>query len=233
MYKTCITKKRVVVMEVCTWVSTAVINTIIKVLAYKPVVLDRLPCAHLVTTTRTQFLVGIALNIFIPCAIIIISYFCIFKKVRQFLKGEMYRNAERNRVIRKMGNKAPDFQVNDGKSNGSEKRINAKGLLKAGKTVLFPVFYLLTSSPYVITSFIYLFGTPQNEQFSVLKIGSYLGLLGYTNYFINPLLYAWWHNGFRRNMKEIWRVQPNRCNKLAARVVNKPTVTTVKEVFNR
>lgn len=73
---------------------------------------------------------------------------------------------------------------------------------KAIKVVLFTTgSFVITWSPYFLTSIIYVY---QCENIDSKKcknlriiIASPLAILGFTNSLINPIIYAWWHKGFR------------------------------------
>ncbi|XP_066157674.1 glucose-dependent insulinotropic receptor-like [Euwallacea fornicatus] len=80
---------------------------------------------------------------------------------------------------------------------------------KAVKIVLFTTMsFLLTWSPYFIACVIYVadncnYGelTETCKQLRLL-IASPLSILGFSNSLINPLIYAWWHNGFRSYIRK-------------------------------
>lgn len=75
---------------------------------------------------------------------------------------------------------------------------------KAVKIVLFTTFsFLFTWSPFFFACVLYVarkceYTDPSDSCLTLrLLIASPLTLLGFTNSLINPLIYAWWHNGFR------------------------------------
>lgn len=81
---------------------------------------------------------------------------------------------------------------------------------KAIKIVLFTTgAFSVTWLPYFIASAIYAFSTsPKNSKFREqlqIAIASPLAILGVTNSLLNPIVYAWWHPGFRNSFKKLWR----------------------------
>ncbi|CAH1126673.1 unnamed protein product [Ceutorhynchus assimilis] len=79
---------------------------------------------------------------------------------------------------------------------------------KAIKVVLFTTFsFLITWTPYFFACVIYVvedcdYKDPTEFCRTLrLLIASPLTILGLTNSLINPLIYAWWHNGFRTYMR--------------------------------
>lgn len=49
-------------------------------------------------------------------------------------------------------------------------------------------------------------------------------ILVIVNSFLNPLIYAWWHKGFRRSIKKSWGIK----NKKPTRETNNHEVYTIK-----
>lgn len=75
--------------------------------------------------------------------------------------------------------------------------------------------FVVTWLPYFIASTMYVLCDPNSNpdlcrglQFA---IASPLAILGFTNSLLNPLIYAWWHNGFRTSMKKLWRKMCSCC----------------------
>lgn len=66
--------------------------------------------------------------------------------------------------------------------------------------------FVITWCPYFIASLIYTYceGNFQHNTCETLKvlIASPLGMLGFANSLINPMIYAWWHKGFREFVKQ-------------------------------
>ncbi|KAJ8924228.1 hypothetical protein NQ315_007019 [Exocentrus adspersus] len=79
---------------------------------------------------------------------------------------------------------------------------------KAIKVVLFTTgSFLITWSPYFIASVIYVFSCDIDDATKKCKtirtlIASPLAILGFMNSFLNPIIYAWWHKGFRTFFKK-------------------------------
>ncbi|XP_018563862.1 glucose-dependent insulinotropic receptor-like [Anoplophora glabripennis] len=79
---------------------------------------------------------------------------------------------------------------------------------KAIKVVLFTTgSFVLTWCPYFITSLIYVFNCDIDNTSKKCKtmrtlIASPLAILGFMNSFLNPVIYAWWHKGFRTFFKK-------------------------------
>ncbi|XP_059611449.1 5-hydroxytryptamine receptor 1A-like isoform X1 [Phlebotomus argentipes] len=79
---------------------------------------------------------------------------------------------------------------------------------KAIKVVLFTTgSFVFTWVPYFIASTMYVNCDPQaTPEFCTslrIAIASPLAILGFANSLLNPIIYAWWHNGFRETMKKI------------------------------
>ncbi|XP_065078562.1 glucose-dependent insulinotropic receptor-like [Ochlerotatus camptorhynchus] len=75
--------------------------------------------------------------------------------------------------------------------------------------------FVVTWLPYFIASTMYVFCDPQRNQDLCrglqFAIASPLAILGFTNSLLNPLIYAWWHKGFRKSMKKLWRKKCSCC----------------------
>ncbi|RZC43270.1 glucose-dependent insulinotropic receptor-like [Asbolus verrucosus] len=80
--------------------------------------------------------------------------------------------------------------------------IKSPSKWRAIKIVLFTTgSFVVTWSPYFIASIIYVyqcdnFESKRCKNLSII-IASPLAILGFTNSLINPIIYAWWHKGFR------------------------------------
>ncbi|CAH1163555.1 unnamed protein product [Phaedon cochleariae] len=83
---------------------------------------------------------------------------------------------------------------------------------KAIKVVLFTTgSFLITWSPYFITSIIYVSNCELKDTSKTCKtmrimIASPLAILGFMNSLLNPIIYAWWHKGFRSFVKRRFEV---------------------------
>lgn len=64
--------------------------------------------------------------------------------------------------------------------------------------------FVITWGPYFVASLIYAYATDGGQLCEQLKslIASPLAILGFLNSVLNPIIYAWWHKGFRQF---IWR----------------------------
>uniref|UniRef100_A0A182KG31 G-protein coupled receptors family 1 profile domain-containing protein n=1 Tax=Anopheles christyi TaxID=43041 RepID=A0A182KG31_9DIPT len=79
---------------------------------------------------------------------------------------------------------------------------------KAIKVVMFTTgSFVVTWVPYFIASLMYVGCDPAtNEELCrslQFAIASPLAILGFANSLLNPIIYAWWHNGFRASMKRL------------------------------
>ncbi|XP_049547638.1 5-hydroxytryptamine receptor 1A-like [Anopheles darlingi] len=79
---------------------------------------------------------------------------------------------------------------------------------KAVKVVMFTTgSFVVTWVPYFIASIMFVACNPvtQEELCRGLQfaIASPLAILGFANSLLNPIVYAWWHNGFRESMKKL------------------------------
>ncbi|XP_017779691.1 PREDICTED: 5-hydroxytryptamine receptor 1A-like [Nicrophorus vespilloides] len=67
--------------------------------------------------------------------------------------------------------------------------------------------FLITWGPYFIASLLYVYcGESDGDRCKNLSIlvASPLAILGFFNCLINPVIYAWWHKGFREFVKKTW-----------------------------
>lgn len=87
--------------------------------------------------------------------------------------------------------------------------------------------YFISASIYAITCTDEISSQTQSCINLRIAIASPLAILGFMNSLLNPIIYAWWHNGFRNAIKKTWG---NCCKKKEssvtdARTSNRPTVT--------
>lgn len=83
---------------------------------------------------------------------------------------------------------------------------------KAIKVVMFTTgSFVITWVPFFVASTIYVMncGDPNGESTQMctnlrVSIASPLAILGFMNSLLNPIIYAWWHNGFRESCKKMW-----------------------------
>lgn len=97
---------------------------------------------------------------------------------------------------------APNPQI-DGKKPMNTSKAPSKW--KAIKVVMFTTgSFVITWAPYFIASLMYGYCyDKQSPRCNTLRIliASPLAILGFTNSLINPIIYAWWHKGFRTFIK--------------------------------
>lgn len=107
-------------------------------------------------------------------------------------------------ILRKIGNSL-NIITN---SNGNTQR-NTPRKWKAIKVVLFVTgCFICTWMPYLIACVVFVFcdfqTTPRSCQKLQFAIASPLAILGFVNSLLNPVIYAWWHNGFRNSIKKMY-----------------------------
>ncbi|CAH0551831.1 unnamed protein product [Brassicogethes aeneus] len=92
------------------------------------------------------------------------------------------------------------------------KSVNTPSKWKAIKVVLFTTgSFIGTWSPYFIVSLLYVYKCDFNTETKYCKnlrllIASPLAILGFMNSFFNPIIYAWWHKGFRDFVKRRFKI---------------------------
>jgi len=83
--------------------------------------------------------------------------------------------------------------------------VSQESLIKACKTGIFVVAYMCTCFPYYIGCLMYALCSGED----CLQISTFtdikLSLPGFANSIVNPLLYAWWHKGFRKTIYRIYK----------------------------
>lgn len=88
--------------------------------------------------------------------------------------------------------------------------IKSSSKWKAVKVVLFTTgAFSVTWLPYYITIICYIFQCNEINKDDRCKklrdlIASPLAILGFSNSLLNPLIYAWWHKGFRSFLQVKW-----------------------------
>lgn len=92
---------------------------------------------------------------------------------------------------------------------------------KAIKVVLFITgSFICTWMPYLIACIMFAFcdfqTTPRSCQKLQFAIASPLAILGFVNSLLNPVIYAWWHNGFRNSIKKMY------CKRKKTTVLSQP-----------
>lgn len=119
-----------------------------------------------------------------------------------------YNNAEEKSsftsILRKIGN---SLKISTNTNVSSQR--NAPTKWKAIKMVLFVTgSFICTWMPYLIACVVFVFcdfqTTPRACQKLQFAIASPLAILGFVNSLLNPVIYAWWHNGFRNSIKKMY-----------------------------
>lgn len=128
-------------------------------------------------------------------------------------------NAEDNSSVRGSGNKKK-----------SQLPINTPSKWKAVKVVMFTTgSFVITWSPYFIASLIYSYcydkHSPRCNTLRIL-IASPFAILGFANSLINPIIYAWWHKGFRNFVKE--KFETIKLKRKLTREITAPTSSSSK-----
>lgn len=151
----------------------------------------------------------------IPVILVITLYSIILyhaiKKVMQLRKADKNRDDKslggsgegrgESRIFRGGGGKIHNKEDNNKESSAKTKPSK----IKAVKVVLLTCgSFVITWVPYFIASSIYVFCDPSTSNCKTLKvaIASPLAILGFFNSLLNPLIYAWWHNGFRTFLRK-------------------------------
>ncbi|KAJ8963271.1 hypothetical protein NQ318_018738, partial [Aromia moschata] len=86
--------------------------------------------------------------------------------------------------------------------------VKAPNKWKAIKVVLFTTgSFVVTWCPYFVTSLVYVYtcdleDTSKHCKTLRILIASPLAILGFMNSLLNPIIYAWWHKGFRGFVKK-------------------------------
>lgn len=102
---------------------------------------------------------------------------------------------------------------------------------KAIKIVLFTsASFVITWSPYFIASIVYVYQCQDNDSKRcknlTIIIASPLAILGFTNSLINPIIYAWWHKGFRTFVQKRVRTMRMKISQRKNHVAENTTTST-------
>lgn len=115
----------------------------------------------------------------------------------------------------------------------NRKRRSPKKLRAIMVVVLTTGSFIVTWIPYFIASTMYVFcekqATNENTCKSLrLAIASPLAILGFLNSLLNPLIYAWWHKGFRTFVfaKILFRKRSQNQANLRNRLIRKTTTSS-------
>lgn len=123
-----------------------------------------------------------------------------FKDLRMF-RGRANQSEEPSDELPKKG----ILQIFRKKPSSS---VKAPNKWKAIKVVLFTTgSFVITWSPYFVASLMYVYNCDFNTETKYCKnirvlIASPLAILGFMNSLLNPIIYAWWHKGFRQFVKK-------------------------------
>lgn len=89
--------------------------------------------------------------------------------------------------------------------------------------------FVITWVPYFGASFLYVNcdpkETPKKCKNLQVLIASPLAILGFCNSLLNPIIYAWWHNGFRNSIKKMFRRNKNKVTVSSSSNTSKRTNT--------
>lgn len=143
---------------------------------------------------------------FLPVLLVVVLYgIILYHAIRKVIQ---LRRADREET--RASGRPEDLRIFRGGAsrtetqNRSERRKPSK--VKAVKVVLFTSgSFVITWLPYFVASSMYVFCDQTTGTCKSLRvaIASPLAVLGFLNSLLNPLIYAWWHNGFRSFMRKI------------------------------
>jgi uncharacterized membrane protein len=175
-------------------------------------------CWFILLAPRGLILLTVLAGI-LPILIVVVLYSIILyhavKKIAHLQDSDNNRNATNSstnnlRMFRGRGQVAQTEETNSKKRNifarifmkNPSTSVKTPSKWKAIKVVLFTTgSFLVTWSPYFITSVIYVYQCENIDSKRCrnlrIIIASPLAILGFTNSLINPIIYAWWHKGFR------------------------------------
>ncbi|XP_046751165.1 glucose-dependent insulinotropic receptor-like [Diprion similis] len=146
----------------------------------------------------------------LPILLVVVLYGIILYRAIQ--KVFQLRRADRNR-LNQTTSQDENFRIfrgGDSTSNNNaakETRKTKPSKVKAVKVVMFTCgSIVLTWIPYFIASCVYVFCDSAAGECKTLRIAiaSPLAILGFLNSLFNPVIYAWWHNGFRTSVQKLF-----------------------------
>ncbi|XP_013788303.1 alpha-1D adrenergic receptor-like [Limulus polyphemus] len=173
--------------------------------------IDGSKCWYILVVKPANLIFTVIIGIFLPLGFIAVLYiFILFKAlhqtdVRKSVTVEIPRENIEISEIRGQQNLSAITSENNirrqklaiGNQNSTRK---TQKKWKALKVVLFTLISFVVSwFPYFIASFIYVLNPSVKL---AVTIASVLAVLGFLNSFLNPLIYAWWHRGLRKFIKE-------------------------------
>ncbi|XP_046627841.1 glucose-dependent insulinotropic receptor-like isoform X2 [Neodiprion virginianus] len=146
----------------------------------------------------------------VPVLMIIVLYGIILyhaiKKVLQLRRADKNRTNENGGRDENLRIFRGGESTSIGDETAKQKAKNRPSRIKAVKVVLFTCgTIVVTWAPYFIACTMYVFCDPETGACDSIgyAIDTPLALLGLGNSLLNPLIYAWWHNGFRNFMRRI------------------------------
>ena len=178
---------------------------------------------------------------FLPIIIITVLYMVILyqalRKVVQLQKSDHEASVHH---VPKEDNDPNSIRIFRGGQNSRECNVHNKNQRTPKKSRAIIVVVLTTGSfivtwvPYFVASAMYVFCEKRATDENACKplriaIASPLAILGFTNSLLNPLIYAWWHKGFRKFvLTKILGIKQNRSilsRKKTSRSVTSTTTT--------
>lgn len=147
---------------------------------------------------------------FLPIIIITVLYMIIlYKALRKVVQLQKSDQEASVRHVPKDDNDPNTIRIFRGGQNSRENKAHNKSQHSPKKSraiivvVLTTGSFILTWVPYFVASTMYVFcekrATDENTCKPLrLAIASPLAILGFMNSLLNPLIYAWWHKGFRK-----------------------------------
>jgi hypothetical protein len=146
-----------------------------------------------------------SLPIIIITALYTVILYHALKKVRQLQKSDLEASARHVPTHDDNPNKLRIFRGNQSTNENSEDNKKQRKPKKSRAIIVVALTsgsFIVTWMPYFIASTMHVFcekqATDQNTCKPLrLAIASPLAILGFFNSLLNPLIYAWWHKGFR------------------------------------
>ena len=147
---------------------------------------------------------------FIPIIIITVLYMIIlYQALRKVVQLQKSDHEASGRHIPKDDNDPNTIRIFRGGQSSRQTNVHNKNQHSPKKSraiivvVLTTGSFILTWVPYFVASAMYVFCEKQATDANTCKplrlaIASPLAILGFMNSLLNPLIYAWWHKGFRK-----------------------------------
>jgi len=147
---------------------------------------------------------------FLPIVIITVLYIVIlYQALRKVVQLQKSDHEASVRHVPKDDNNPNNIRIFRGGQNSRERNAYNKNQHSPKKSraiivvVLTTGSFILTWMPYFVASTMYVFCEKRATDINTCKplrlaIASPLAILGFMNSLLNPLIYAWWHKGFRK-----------------------------------